>query len=72
MWGDADGNGVVNAADVLLLTRALLGLHLLEDDQKARVDIAPVMAGIPSPDDQLTPGDLVVVEQILLGQASYP
>jgi len=40
--------------------------------QQARVDIAPVMAGTPSPDNQLTPGDLVVVEQILLGQASYP
>jgi hypothetical protein len=72
VWGDTDGNGVVNAADVLLLTRALLGLQLLEDNQKARVDIAPVMAGVPSPDNQLTPGDLLVVEQILLGQASYP
>jgi thermitase len=72
VWGDTDGNGVVNAADVLLLTRALLGLYTLEDDQEARVDIAPVIAGTPSPDNHVTPGDLVVVEQILLGQASYP
>jgi hypothetical protein len=45
---------------------------MLVEDQKARVDIAPVIAGSPSPDNQLTPGDLVVVEQIVLGQASYP
>ncbi len=72
LWGDTDGNGLVNAADVLLLTRALLGLTMLDDEQKARVDIAPVVAGVPLPDNQLTAGDLVVVEQILLGQASYP
>jgi hypothetical protein len=72
VWGDADANGVVNAADVLLLTRAVLGLHVLEDDQQARVDIAPVMAGVPSPDNRLSVGDLLVVERILLGQASYP
>ena len=72
LWGDTDGNGIVNAADMLLLTRAVLGLTMLDDEQKARVDIAPVVAGVPSPDNRLTAGDLVVVEQILLGQASYP
>jgi len=72
VWGDADGDGVVDAGDLLLLTRAVLGSVVLADDQKARVDIAPVMAGIPSPDDQLTAGDLLVVQQILLGLASYP
>lgn len=72
VWGDADDNGVVNAADIVLLTRAVLGLTVLADDQKARVDIAPVIAGTPMPDQQLTPGDLVVVEQIVLGLASYP
>jgi subtilisin family serine protease len=72
VWGDTNGNGVVDAADLLLLTRAVLGLTTLQDDQKARVDIAPVIAGIPAPDKQVTLGDLLVVEQILLGQASYP
>jgi subtilisin family serine protease len=72
VWGDADGNGVVNAADVLLLTRAVTGLQQLGDEQKARVDIAPVISGIPSPDNQLSAGDLVVVKRILFGEASYP
>lgn len=72
VWGDADGNGVVNAADIVLLTRAVLGLITLEDDQKVRVDIAPVVAGVPAPDNEVTLGDLLVVERILLDQASYP
>ena len=72
VWGDTDGNGVVNAGDLVLLTRAVLGLTMLADDQKARVDIAPVITGIPTPDKQVTPGDLVVVERILLGLAAYP
>jgi subtilisin family serine protease len=72
LWGDTDGNDVVNAADVLLLTRAVLGQMTLADDQKARVDIAPVIGGTPTPDNQVTLGDLLVVKQILLGLASYP
>ena len=72
VWGDVDDNGLINAADIILLTRAVLGLTTLEDDQKVRVDIAPVIAGIPTPDKQVTLGDLLVVERILHGQASYP
>jgi hypothetical protein len=72
VWGDADDNGVVDAADLVLLTRALMGLTVLADDAKARVDIAPVIAGSPAPDKQVTAGDLVVVQRILTGSASYP
>jgi hypothetical protein len=72
VWGDTDDNGVVNAGDIIRLTRAVLGLTTLADDEKARVDIAPVIAGAPTPDNQVTLGDLVVVEGILLGVASYP
>jgi len=72
VWGDTDDNGIVNAADIILLTRALQGLATLADDAKARVDIAPVIAGVPTPDKQLTAGDLAVVEKILLGLAVYP
>ena len=72
VWGDTDGNGVVNAADILKLTRALLGLETLSTEDMARADIAPVIAGTPTPDGDITVGDLSVVQQILLGIASYP
>lgn len=72
VWGDINGDGAVDAADILLLTRAVLGLTTLANDEKARVDIAPVLDGTPAPDNQVTLGDLVVIERILLGLASYP
>jgi subtilisin family serine protease len=72
VWGDTDGNGVVEAADLVLLMRAVLGLTALTGAQQARVDIAPVIAGVPAADGQLTAGDLLVVQQILLGLAAYP
>ena len=72
VWGDTDGNGVVNAADLLKLTRAILDQVVLTTAEMARVDIAPVIAGSPTPDGQLTAGDLAVVTQILLDQASNP
>ena len=71
-WGDTDGNGVVNAADILKLTRALMDLETLSTAEMARADIAPVIAGVPTPDGELTVGDLTVVQQILLGVATYP
>jgi thermitase len=72
VWGDVDDNGVVDAADIVLLTRAVLGLTMLADDQKARADVAPIVGGTPAPDKQVTLGDLLVVQRILLGQVRYP
>jgi subtilisin family serine protease len=72
VWGDSDDNGVVIAGDVIMLVRAVLGLTLLDDSQKARVDIAPVVAGNPMPDGRLTAGDLTVIQQFLFGQVVYP
>jgi len=72
VWGDADGNGNVNAADIVLLARALQGLATLPGGAMARLDVAPVIDGMPAPDNRLTPGDLVVVERILQGLATYP
>ena len=72
VWGDTDGNGVVNAGDLVKLTRAVVGLYSLSTPEQARVDIAPVIAGIPVPDGQITAGDLQVVTQILQGLATFP
>ena len=72
VWGDTDGSGVVNVADILKLTRALLNQYTLSTDEMARVDMAPVIAGVPTPDGKITVGDLTVVQQILLGITTYP
>lgn len=72
VWGDTDGNGEVNAGDLVKLTRAVVGLYSLSTPEQARVDIAPVIAGIPVPDGQVTAGDLQVVTQILQRLAMFP
>jgi len=72
LWGDTDGNGVVNAGDYLKLVQAFEGVYTLSKPEMARVDIAPVIGGVPAPDNRFTAGDMLVVQQILSGVASYP
>ncbi|MGD2055631.1 MAG: S8 family serine peptidase [Gammaproteobacteria bacterium] len=66
--GDINDDGVVNAADVLLGTRAILKLDTLTGDQLARADIGPLVSGTPSPDGLFTAGDLQLIQQIALQQ----
>jgi len=60
--GDVTGDGIVNAADVLVCTRILLGQTGVNYD--AACDVAP--RGAPG-DGQLTAGDIVVLQQMALG-----
>lgn len=65
--GDINGDGLVNAADVLLSQRTLHGDYSLTGSQFLRADIAPRVAGIPVPDGQFNAGDLLVILQLVLG-----
>jgi hypothetical protein len=49
-----------------------MGQVTLADDPEARVDMAPVIDVTSSPDIPLTPGDLVMVGQILPGLFGHP
>jgi hypothetical protein len=73
VWGDIDNNGVVNAADVLLATRAALGLVSLDDAQLARGNVAPLVGGAPgsSPDDEFTVADLMLITGKAAGSISF-
>ena len=73
VWGDIDDNGVVNAADVLLATRAALGLISLDDAQLARGNVAPLVGGVPdsSPDDEFTVADLMLITGKATGSISF-
>lgn len=73
VWGDIDDNGIVNAADVLLATRAALGLISLDDAQLARGNVAPLVGGVPdaSPDDVFTVADLMLITGKATGSISF-
>jgi len=68
--GDINDDGTVDVADVLRGQQALLGDGLTPEELN-RADVAPLSGGSPDPDGQFTPGDLLVILQKSLGQASY-
>jgi hypothetical protein len=64
MYGDINGDGVVNAADILLATRAALNQYTLSTTQFRRADVAPRVAGTPAPDGQFNVADVLVIMQL--------
>ena len=73
VWGDIDNNGAVNAADVLLATRAALGTLILDDAQLARGNVAPLVGGQPAsaPDDDFNVADLLLITGKATGATSF-
>jgi len=73
VWGDIDDSGVVDTVDVLLGSRALLGLLTLDDAQKARGNVAPLVGGVPQGgfDDPFTAADLLLIQRKALGLAGF-
>ncbi len=72
-WGDINNNGVVNAADVLLATRAALGVLTLSAPQLARGNVAPLVGGQPAslPDDDFNVADLLLITGKATGVMSF-
>jgi hypothetical protein len=65
VWGDIDGDGFVDARDVLLATRASLGLFVPDQYQLFRGNVAPLVSGVPSPDpldNAIDAADLMLIE----------
>jgi subtilisin family serine protease len=73
VWGDIDNNGVVNAADVLIASRAALGLVTLTNEQLARGNVAPLVGGKPAsaPDDEFNVADLLLITGKATGARSF-
>ena len=73
VWGDIDDNGVIDAADVLLATRAALSMITLNSAQLARGNVAPLVGGIPDsrPDDEFTVADLLLITGKATGSISF-
>lgn len=72
-WGDVNGDGTVNIADVLLAARAAVGLIALDAGQLARGNVAPLVNGIPQtlPTDIFNAADLLLIQRKVLGAVSF-
>ena len=73
IWGDINNDSVVNSADVLLASRAVLGLLTLSTEQLARGNVAPLMGGQPAflPDDDFNVADLLLITRKATGVISF-
>jgi hypothetical protein len=68
--GDINEDGNVNAADVLLMERFILGLDTPTTDEMVRADIAPFNGTYPVPNGSLNGGDLVRIQRMAVGSDS--
>ena len=63
LYGDADGNGKVDFADVLLLKRYLAGWDKYGEANNIAVDL--------DVDGEVTPADLMILERHIAGWKAY-
>ncbi|HYQ71822.1 MAG TPA: hypothetical protein VET88_07830, partial [Gammaproteobacteria bacterium] len=73
VWGDIDGDGDVDTADVLLASRAATGVITLDSAQLARGNVAPLVNGIPQslPADPFNAADLLLIIRKSTGDVSF-
>ena len=69
--GDANNDGDVDLADLILGMRILLGEVSATPLQQARLDVAPLVAGTPAPDGQYNLGDYTLLLQKVTGIVSF-
>lgn len=71
VYGDLDGDGQVNAGDVLLVSRIALGLLTPTTNQLLRGDVAPLNAGVPLPDGVINAADVLLITRKALVQVNF-
>jgi subtilisin family serine protease len=69
--GDINGDGHINAGDLVLGVRILTGLHIATAPEHARFDIGPLSGGLPMPDGSSNAGDYLVLQRLVSGSISF-
>jgi YVTN family beta-propeller protein len=69
--GDVNGDGIVNAADLVILTRIALGIITADATQQLHGDVAPQIAGIPMPDGMINAADILLLQRKALGLVDF-
>lgn len=71
VFGDINGDGVVDLADVLLMRRIVLHGVVPTPAQRLHGDVAPLVDGRPQPDGALDSGDLLLIQRKVLGEVLF-
>jgi hypothetical protein len=69
--GDINGDGQINAGDLVLGMRILIGLHIPTVPEQARFDIAPLSGGLPMLDGNNNAGDYLILQGLVSGSISF-
>jgi len=69
--GDINNDGSVNVVDLLLATQMALGLKTPTADEMLRGDVAPLVAGVPTPNGVFDTGDLMLIQRKVFGLVSF-
>lgn len=69
--GDLSGDGVVNAADLVIAERIIFAHITPTAVQAHALDVGPVVDGISQPDGMLGAGDFLLLTRKALGLASF-
>jgi hypothetical protein len=69
--GDINGDGVVNVVDVMIAEQIAMGLLTPDTGQFAHGDVAPLVSGVPAPDEKIGAADLLIIERKALGLVNF-
>ena len=69
--GDINDDGQVDAADLVRAMRILNGQYTPSPEEQARWDVAPLVNGVPEPDQQNNLGDYLILQRKVLGIISF-
>ncbi len=69
--GDANNDGIVNTADLIIAMQILLEQRVATALELSHLDVAPLVAGVPSPDNEFNVADLLLIQRKVLGLVNF-
>jgi len=69
--GDVNVDGMVNTADLVIVTRIALGIKTANATEQLHADVAPQTAGVPVPDGQINAADVLLIQLKIFGLKNF-
>lgn len=71
IYGDINGDGLVGTADLIKATQFVFNLSTPMEAEMLRGNVAPLVAGIPAPDNLFNTADLLLIQRKIFGLVSF-